>query len=91
MIYRAPLRVNTIMPLQHPFHAANSAMPSFPGGPGLAHAGTPPGSPSVARDQCKGGGEFWGDVFGHALGDEDARGVDKAGYSIALLAAPTAI
>lgn len=43
-------------------------MPSFPGWPGLAHAGTPPGSPSVARDQCKGGGEFWGDVFGHALG-----------------------
>jgi hypothetical protein len=34
------------------------------------------GSPSVARDQCRGGGEFWGDVFGHALGDEPARGVD---------------
>lgn len=74
----------------HPFHAANTAPCRLSrGGLDSFHAGTPLGSPSVARDQCKGGGEFWGDVFGHALGDEHARGADKDGYSMALFAALT--
>jgi hypothetical protein len=32
-----------------------SVLPSFPEWPGLVHAGTPPGSPSVARDQVEAG------------------------------------
>lgn len=81
---------NTTTPLHQPLSCCQQRHAVFSGGawtlPTQVHR---PRSPSVARDSAEGGGEFWGDVFGHALGDEAARGVDKGRYSsmsIAMLA-----
>jgi hypothetical protein len=50
----------------------------FRGRSGLqVHRLASPSALDSARDQLKAGEEFWGDVFGHALGHAPARGCDK--------------